>query len=177
VAADDTLSAIAAKVGVPVADLISANHLGPDGSIMVGQKLVVPGAKSAARAPAAGPATTAPKPAPAAGGSTVVAAGDTVSEIAARAGVSVVDLIAANHLSPDGLIAVGQKLVVPSGGTAATGQTTNSARPATMTVAAGDSLSGIAARVGVSVQALVDLNHLKSADDIQAGQTLKVPAP
>jgi len=43
-------------------------------------------------------------------------------------------------------------------------------------VAAGDTLSAIADRAGASVQTLVDLNHLKSADDIQAGQTLLIPA-
>jgi LysM repeat protein len=35
-------------VGVAVADLIAANHLGPDGMILVGQKLVIPSGKAAA---------------------------------------------------------------------------------------------------------------------------------
>jgi len=86
------------------------------------------------------------------------------------------DLTAANHLSPDDLITVGQKLVVPAASPAGTTPTVNPASPGTVTIGTGDTLSAIAARLGVPVQALVDLNHLKSPDDIQAGQALRVPA-
>jgi len=165
VAAGDTLTAIAAKVGASVADLIAANHLGPDGAITAGQTLVVPGGTSPAPA-AAAPAQSG------SGSSVVVAAGDTLSAIAARTGVSTADLIAANHLPADGLITIGQKLLVPSGGS----QAPAPAAPATVTVGAGDTLSAIAQRVGTSVQSLVGLNHLASPDNIQPGQTLQVPA-
>ncbi len=174
VAAGDTLSAIATRVGVSIADLTAANRLKPDGTILVGQKLVVPGGKpAAAPSPAAVPKTGS---GPASGSTVVVAAGDTLSGIAASAGVSVSDLTAANHLSPDDLITVGQKLVVPAASPAGTTPTVNPASPGTVTIGTGDTLSAIAARLGVPVQALVDLNHLKSPDDIQAGQALRVPA-
>jgi N-acetylmuramoyl-L-alanine amidase/LysM repeat protein len=168
VAAGDTLSAISAKTGVSVADLIAANHLTPDGQIQIGQTLALPGSKA--------PATAAPRAsAPAASGSVVVADGDTVSGIAARAGVSMADLIAANHLTPDGMITVGQKLVLP-GGSAPAAASASSSKTGSITVAPGDTLSGIAARAGVSVQTLMNLNNLASADNLQAGQVLKVPA-
>ena len=44
-----------------------------------------------------------------------------------------------------------------------------------VTVAPGDTLSGIAARFGTTVQTLVRLNGLPSADSILAGQTLRTP--
>lgn len=151
-----------------MAALIAANQLSPDGQIQVGQTLVLPGGK----APVAAPARAAT---PAPSGSVVVAAGDTVSGIAARAGISVADLIAANHLTPDGAIVIGQKLVLPGAGAPAAASAAGS-KTTTVTVAPGDTLSGIAAQAGTTVQALVSLNGLASADAVQAGQTLKVPA-
>jgi LysM repeat protein len=83
--------------------------------------------------------------------------------------------MAANHLSPDGLITIGQKLTVTSAG-GRVAQRTARANPGTVTIRAGETLSTIAVRLGVTVQSLVALNHLASPDDVQAGQTLKVPA-
>ncbi|MBV8083813.1 MAG: N-acetylmuramoyl-L-alanine amidase [Chloroflexi bacterium] len=170
VAAGDTLSAIAGRAGVSVASLIAANHLDSDGTILAGQQLSIPGAGAA---PATAPSAT---PAPQPTSTVVVAAGDTLTSIAARAGVSVAALAAANHLTPDGIIAIGQKLTVPAGGASTPAPSPKQSPATTATVNPGDTLSAIAAHAGVSVQALVDLNHLKSPDDIQAGQTLKIPA-
>ena len=44
------------------------------------------------------------------------------------------------------------------------------------TVQRGDILAVIAADRGVTVEAIVDLNELESADAIQAGQVLEIPA-
>jgi len=44
------------------------------------------------------------------------------------------------------------------------------------TVQRGDILAVIAADRGVTVEAIVDLNELASADAIQAGQVLEIPA-
>jgi LasA protease len=46
----------------------------------------------------------------------------------------------------------------------------------TYTVKAGDTLSGIAARYGVSMSSLISLNGLRNADAIRIGQTLRIPA-
>lgn len=133
-------------------------------------------AAASAPAPASPPTPAASKP-PASATSVVVAQGDTLSAIGQRFGVSVDSLISANHLTPDGLITIGQKLVIPGGSGAASPQ--RAAAPAasvtTVTVNDGDTLSAIAARYGVSVQAIVSLNGLDSPDNIRAGQTLKVP--
>ncbi|HLY67129.1 MAG TPA: LysM peptidoglycan-binding domain-containing protein, partial [Chloroflexota bacterium] len=135
-------------------------------------------------AAAAAPATLAAQPAirsaaqASSGSSVVVAAGDTLSVIAARVGTSVAALIAANHLTPDGLITVGQKLAIPasSAATSAPAGPQKQASAATITVNPGDTLSSIAAQSGTTIQALVSLNGLSSPDSIQVGQTLKLPS-
>lgn len=165
VAPGDTVSGIASRTGASIAALIAANHLSPDGAVQAGQTLVIPGTSGQAPAAARAPSSSR----------VVVAAGDTLSAIAARQGVAVADLITANHLGPDGLISVGQTLTLP--GTSSSATTRPPARVSqTVTVASGDTLSGIAARNGTSVQALMALNGLSSPDDIQAGQTLTLPS-
>jgi murein DD-endopeptidase MepM/ murein hydrolase activator NlpD len=55
----DTLLSIARRNHVPVGELARANHLEPSAKIKLGMKLSVPGARTAAIAPAAQPATAA----------------------------------------------------------------------------------------------------------------------
>jgi murein DD-endopeptidase MepM/ murein hydrolase activator NlpD len=55
----DTLLSIAHRNHVPVAELAKANNLEPSGKLKLGTKLTVPGAKTAAVAPAAAPAAVA----------------------------------------------------------------------------------------------------------------------
>jgi murein DD-endopeptidase MepM/ murein hydrolase activator NlpD len=62
----DTLLSIARRNHVPLAELARANHLEPSAKIRLGMKLSVPGAKTAAVAPAAQPAMAAAAVQPAA---------------------------------------------------------------------------------------------------------------
>jgi murein DD-endopeptidase MepM/ murein hydrolase activator NlpD len=55
----DTLLSIAHRNHVPVAELAKANNLEPSGKLKLGTKLTVPGAKTAAIAPATAPAAVA----------------------------------------------------------------------------------------------------------------------
>src|SRR5260221_2779610 len=72
----DTMLSIARRNHVPVAELAKANNIDPQAKLKLGMKLTVPGAKTAAVAPAA-PALAAAQPAAAAGPPTtkVAAAG------------------------------------------------------------------------------------------------------
>ena len=115
----DTLSAIAARHGVKLSDVLSWNGLRMTSIIHPGQKVTVGAgtpapaapAPSPAPAPAPGPAPSAP--APSSPGSYTVKAGDTLSAIAAKHGVKLSDLLSANKLTMSSIIYPGNKLAIP----------------------------------------------------------------
>jgi membrane-bound lytic murein transglycosylase D len=165
----ETMSGIAQRYGVALALLRDANPSVRPERMRIGQVLVVPvGGVWRATAPAAAPA-----PVPAAGAVHVVRRGETLSSIARQYGTTVDRLRALNHLPASGLIQTGQRLRVS--GTAAAA----SAPPAEARVhivQPGETLSGLARRYGVSVQALQQANNLASPRDLKAGQRLRIPA-
>lgn len=97
----------------------------------------------------------------------VVKPGDTLWGIARRFGVSMYTLARANHLSPSSYVYVGQRLVIPTRSSPATG--------GWYTVQWGDTLSGIAQRFGVSLNALAAANGLSPRSFVYAGQRLRIP--
>lgn len=123
VVAGDTLGAIAAKHGVPLSSIFSWNGLNGSSIIYPGQKIKVSGG-SAPSAPTA-PAAPAPAPAPVAGtGTYTIKAGDTLSSIASRHGVSLAALMAANNnVTATTVIYPGQKLTIPGAGLQPVGET------------------------------------------------------
>lgn len=169
VRAGDTVSHIAARTGTTVRAIIAANGLDARGFIRTGQTLALPGAAGAA------PASAAPAAAPTTATYTVKA-GDTVSQIAARTGFSQRELLSLNGLSASSVIRPGQVLKLPG----APAPTPPAAPVVTSTTAytvkAGDTLSHIAARTGVSVAALREANPaLDSRGTIRAGQQIQLP--
>jgi LysM repeat protein len=118
----DTLSAIAARHGVKLSEVLGWTGLNMGSIIYPGQKVKI-GAGAAAPAPAApapaAPAAT-PAPAPASSGSYTIKSGDTLSGIAARNGVKLADVLSANRLTMSTIIYPGQKLVIPGAGTSIT---------------------------------------------------------
>jgi LysM repeat protein len=152
----DTLSGIAAETGVPLDALLAANGLGLHSVILPGQVLEIPDAA----------------PAPSGAVHTVVS-GDTLSGIAARYQVSLDALLAVNGLSLTSLITPGMSLRLPAGASAS-----GAAAPTagSYTVVAGDTLSAIAARHGVSLTALLGVNNLSASSLITPGMQLALPA-
>ncbi len=102
VAAGDTLSGLAKRFGVPLRDLLEANNLEEDDILRVGQVLVIP----------TGTVTPAPTENLAV---YEVQAGDTLSEIAARFGVPIGDIMKANDIKDPELLQIGQVLRIPLG--------------------------------------------------------------
>ena len=99
-----------------------------------------------------------------------VQSGDTLSGIAAKYGMTVNELAQLNGISDPNRIQVGQVLKVygeSNGG--------SSSRPTTTyVVQSGDTLSGIAAKYGMTVNELAQLNGISDPNRIQVGQVLKV---
>ena len=124
VVSGDTLGAIAAKHGVPLSSIFSWNNLNGSSIIYPGQKIKVSGG-SAPSTPAAPAPAPGPAPAPLAStGSYTIKAGDTLSSIAARHGVSLSALMTANKVSATTVIYPGQKLSIPGPGLQPAGETT-----------------------------------------------------
>ncbi len=115
------------------------------------------------------PAFALPNEQPSLDGIHVVQAGQTLSSIALRYGVTVQALMTANGIDNANLVYVGQRLQIPGGSSTATGGASG-----VYVVQAGDSLSAIAARYGTTVAALMALNGLSNASMIVVGQRLRV---
>jgi LysM repeat protein len=122
----DTLSAISARHGVKLSEVLSWNGLNMGSIIYPGQKIKIGGSTpppaappKPAPAPTPAPAAPAPTPAPAAPapvaspGSYTIKSGDTLSAIAAKHGVKLSDLLSANRLTMSSVIYPGNKLAIP----------------------------------------------------------------
>ncbi|MEA3345235.1 MAG: LysM peptidoglycan-binding domain-containing M23 family metallopeptidase [Chloroflexota bacterium] len=98
----------------------------------------------------------------------IVRAGETLTQIALRYGVSVVELASTNELADPDLILVGQRLLIPS-------TEPPQIRPGFHIVRAGETLSLIAKQYGVPVADLIAANGLADPDLILVGQQLAIP--
>jgi LysM repeat protein len=126
IATGDTVSRIAAKFGVSVDAVLSANGLSWSSIIYPGQTIAIPAAPVVAPlkieliAATTPTAPAAPAPAPVTSNYTIQA-GDTISSIAARFGVSTQAVLDANGLSTSSIIYPGRTLVIPTAGGSSAG--------------------------------------------------------
>jgi LysM repeat protein len=160
----DTVSEIAVRHGVSTADILGANGIRDRHRIVAGSTIAIPAAGRAGAAPAAP-------------GSHTVQPGDTLSQIAARLGVSTSALAAANGITDHHKVVAGRQLVVPAGGRG----TATAAAPAAPVaggghrVRSGETLSELAKRFGVSTSALAAANGISDVHSLAAGKVLTVP--
>lgn len=166
----DTLYKIATRAGLSVAQLKAANGLKSDtirpGQVLkLGQAAATPAAP--ARAPAAAPAAV----------TYTVQRGDFLSRIAAKYGVSVGALQAANQLGGT-LITPGQRLRIPARGAVPAPRPTTEVRTlyTYIHVNAGDTAASIARKYRVSVDKLRRLNGLSTYRAIVPGHKVLVPS-
>ena len=191
VARGESLSSIAAQDGLSVAALAAANGLSPDTQLQAGSTIQIPPQGASVVAPSTTEETseagsTAVPASTATSGAYVVQPGDTLSAIAARAGVSVDALAAANGLNPNAFLLTGTVLhlagsssssgtVVPVSDTT-TSSGSGSGSGGSYVVQAGDTLSAIAARAGETVDALAAANGLDPNKFLITGTVLSVPS-
>jgi N-acetylmuramoyl-L-alanine amidase len=109
-------------------------------------------------------------------GLVTVQSGDTLSGIAAAHGLSVAQLRELNGLpGSSSLIYAGQTLTVSGGSSSGGSGSGGSSAGGSHSVSPGETLSGIAARYGVSQSAIAQANGLDGAGTVYAGRSLVIP--
>ena len=98
----------------------------------------------------------------------IVQEGDTLWNIAARFGVTVDELRAANNLGSDSILYSGAQLIIP-------GLEGISGILTTQEVPFGETLASLSLRYQTPVDVLARLNHITSPDEIYAGMSLVIP--
>jgi LysM repeat protein len=174
----DSLSKIAARVGVSPRELTELNNLKNPNQIRIGQKLLlpshaknVPSATGTPAAPSVKPAAKpAAAPAVASGNTHTVQSGDTLGKLAAKYGTSVAALKQVNNLKSD-VIRIGQKLKLP--GAAPVSAPAPAPAPA---VAAAPVVESAPAPVAVPAPAVISA-PAPAADPLSALPTDDAPFP
>jgi LysM repeat protein len=177
VKAGDFLAGIAAKVGVSLPDLLTANSLTAKSLILPGDTLTVPA--GAAKSSIAATASSAPV-----AGSLVytVKSGDFLLGIATLYKVTLADLLAVNKITVKSVISPGRQLALPSNAVAPQAKAQALVVPqgpaaggVTYTVQNGDFLAGIASKYQVTLPDLLAVNKMKVSSLILPGATLAMP--
>jgi LysM repeat protein/uncharacterized protein YvpB len=102
------------------------------------------------------------------------APGQALADVATEHGVSVSALAALNELSPDTVFEEPTPLIVPGEG--GNPPVPGDVAPEAYVVVEGDTIEAIAAQFGVSVAALIAVNHMEGPDDLlRVGQRLLIP--
>ena len=172
----DTLSGIAAKHGLSLSTVFAANGMGMNTIIYPGQSIRLDTAEAPAASPVPG------TKAPAAAAVHTVVPGDTLSGIAAKHGLSLSTVFAANGMGMNTIIYPGQAINL---GTPAAAPVIASPAPVqapapsfttrAYTVVSGDTMTGIAAKHGVSLSSLLQANSMQASAIIYVGQRVSVP--
>lgn len=161
VAPGESLARIASRYGTTVTALVELNAIRVPDRIYAGQELLLPGIGSH-------PTSADPER-----GLHVVQHGETLDSIAARYGTTAQAIAAANGIRNLSLIYAGNTLVI---GAPPVEVAEGVAGTSTHTVGSGETLAGIAARYGTTIDWMVAENGLSDPNLIRAGSTLRVPA-
>jgi LysM repeat protein len=180
----ETLWSIATANNLTTRTVAAYNGLSEDAQVALGSTIMVPTTVegyAALQRTGAVPATptataaAAPAAAPATGASYTVQPGDTLSALAARAGVSVATLATSNGLDPAGLLIAGSTVKLAGGAPAAAPASGAPAPQGAYKVRPGDTLAGLARQTGVSTEAMAAMNGLDPNGVLLTGTVLKLP--
>ena len=152
----DTLSEIALEHGTTVGSLVNENNLSNSNRIYVGQRLEIPGSPS--------PGTSSVVH--------IVKTGESLSTIAAKYGLTLSELAAANGITNTNVIYIGTRLSISGD---APDFTPGSGSAGSHVVVAGDTLGTIARTYGTSISTLVELNDIANPNLIRIDEVLVVP--
>lgn len=154
----DTLSQIANRYGTTVAEIANNNSIANVNLIYPGEvlKIITNSSVSATEENCIG------------GTIYTVKSGDTLSEIAARYGVTITCILEHNTITNPNLIYPGQRIKVRCNNC----NTNNST--SYYTVKSGDTLWDISRKYGVSISTLVNKNNIKNANLIYPGQKIYI---
>lgn len=164
----DTLWELARRFDTSVSELAERNALSDPDRIVVGQRLVVP---SEASPSGASPNSEGAAPTP---GATpphhVVQPGETLSSIAARYGIPADRLAAANGFTDHRGVWSGSRVVLSVDAPALPSAGASSEHR----LAAGETLSHVARRHGISVDELIRVNDIQDPNRVWAGQVVAI---
>ncbi|WP_420428723.1 LysM peptidoglycan-binding domain-containing protein [Algiphilus sp.] len=162
----ETLSEIARRHGTSASRLQQLNGLRSAHHVRIGQSLRIPAPSNRNTTSVARTTPAAERP-----HHHQVGSGETLSQIAARYGITTTELAALNGIRDPRRLRAGQRLRLPASGPGERA----SARLTEYRVSDGETLSQIALRHDTSTNALRALNGIDDADQLQVGQRLRVP--
>jgi N-acetylmuramoyl-L-alanine amidase len=176
----ETLWSIAAANNLTTRTVAAFNGVSEDHQVVLGSTIMVPSTTegyAALQQAGLAPADPAQAAAPPSQGSYKVVAGDTLSGIAARAGLSTSSLAAANGLDPNAFLLTGTVLNLAGSSAAPAAPAAGAPAPqGAYTVRSGDTLAGLAAEAGVSAEAMAAMNGLDPNGVLLTGTVLKLPS-
>ncbi len=182
----DNLWDIARRYGISVEEICSLNGFSKYKTLHPGDTLAIP--KNGSPRPAMASGNSRAKPSTKSGkGTHTVRSGDNLWDIAQRYGTTVDQICRANGISKRKRLHLGEKLVIPSGGTAPAPKKPAAVKPPQRenpapsgarvhTIRSGDNLWDIAQRYGTTVEGICSANGISKRKRLQPGDKLIIPS-
>lgn len=177
VKAGESLIGISRKIGISVSDIAEMNNFSENTRLQRGQSIKLPVDKQRVAVVLNNESIKYK-----------VQSGDSLIGIANKYNVALSELAAANNLSTSSQLLLGSTIVIPSADDIHSKKTDAQSKPSSKvnqtasatnltnyTVSSGDTLIGVANRLGVSVSSLADANNLSTNSQLRIGQRLSIP--